>query len=78
MRSFPCCKIFSKRAIIISMNHFNTFLDTSFEEAVAQVTDAFKEEGMGVLTEMDVQTTLKKKFDVNFRKYKILDACYPY
>jgi uncharacterized protein (DUF302 family) len=59
------------------MNHFSTFLDTSFEEAVTQVTDALKEEGMGVLTEIDVQATLKKKIDVNFRKYKILGACHP-
>jgi uncharacterized protein (DUF302 family) len=59
------------------MNHFSTFLDTSFEEAVAQVSEALKQEGMGVLTEIDVQATLKKKIDVDFRKYKILGACHP-
>jgi uncharacterized protein (DUF302 family) len=59
------------------MNHFSTFLDTSFEEAVTQVTEALKKEGMGVLTEIDVQATLKKKIDVDFRKYKILGACHP-
>jgi uncharacterized protein (DUF302 family) len=53
------------------MNHFSKVLDTSFEDAIAQVTDALKQEGMGVLTEIDVQATLKKKIDVDFRKYKI-------
>jgi uncharacterized protein (DUF302 family) len=59
------------------MSHFSTFLDTSFEQAITQVTNALKEEGMGVLTEIDVQATLKKKIDVDFRKYKILGACHP-
>ena len=59
------------------MNHFSTFLDTFFEEAVTQVTDALKGEGMGILTEIDIQATLKKKIDVDFRKYKILGACHP-
>jgi uncharacterized protein (DUF302 family) len=59
------------------MNHFSKVLDTSFEEAITQVTNALKEEGMGVLTEIDVQATLKKKIDVDFRKYKILGACHP-
>ncbi len=59
------------------MNHFSKILDTSFEEAISQVTNALKEQGMGVLTEIDVQATLKKKIDVNFRKYKILGACHP-
>jgi uncharacterized protein (DUF302 family) len=59
------------------MNHFSKILDTSFEEAITQVTNALKEEGMGVLTEIDVQATLKKKINVDFRKYKILGACHP-
>lgn len=59
------------------MNHFSKVLDTSFEEAITQVTNALKEEGMGVLTEIDVQATLKKKINVDFRKYKILGACHP-
>ena len=59
------------------MNHFSKVLDTSFEDAIEQVTEALKKEGMGVLTEIDVRATLKKKIDVNFRKYKILGACHP-
>ena len=56
---------------------FSTVLDTSYEEAVTKVTDALKEEGFGVLTEIDVKATLKKKLDKEFRKYVILGACNP-
>ena len=56
---------------------FSTVLNTSYEEAVTKVTDALKEEGFGVLTEIDVKATLKKKLDKEFRKYVILGACNP-
>jgi uncharacterized protein (DUF302 family) len=56
---------------------FSTVLDASYEEAITKVTDALKEEGFGVLTEIDVKATLKKKLDVDFRKYVILGACNP-
>jgi uncharacterized protein (DUF302 family) len=56
---------------------FSTVLDTSFEDAVSRVTESLKEEGFGVLTEIDVKSTLKKKLNVDFRKYVILGACNP-
>src|SRR4030043_248007 len=56
---------------------FTTVLNTSYEEAVSKVTKALKEEGFGVLTEIDVKATLKKKLDVDFRPYVILGACNP-
>jgi uncharacterized protein (DUF302 family) len=53
------------------------FVDTTFNEAVERVTAALKSEGFGVLTEIDVRATLRKKLDVDFRRYVILGACNP-
>ncbi|MCF1192043.1 DUF302 domain-containing protein [Mangrovimonas sp. AS39] len=59
--------------------YFNTTLNgISFEEALDLVTSELKKEGFGVLTEIDVQATLKKKIDVDFKKYRILGACNPH
>lgn len=52
-------------------------LRASFEEALVRVPEALKSEGFGVLTEIDVQSTLKQKIGVDFRRYKILGACNP-
>lgn len=57
--------------------YFNKTVDLSFEEAIARVTEELKKEGFGVLTEIDVTATLKKKLNVDFRPYKILGACNP-
>ncbi len=57
--------------------YFAKLLDRSVDEAVADVTDALKAEGFGVLTTIDVQSTLKSKLDVNFPPYRILGACNP-
>ena len=59
--------------------YFNQVLtNTSFEEAVERVTLDLKNEGFGIITEIDVKETFKKKIDVDFRKYKILGACNPH
>lgn len=52
-------------------------LDMSYEAAVERTTAALKEEGFGILTEIDVKATLKEKLDADFRKYVILGACNP-
>lgn len=57
--------------------YFSKVLDTSFEEAIDKVTKELKEEGFGILTEIDVKETFKKKLNVDFRKYRILGACNP-
>ena len=57
--------------------YFSKKVDMNFEEAIPNVTEGLKKEGFGILTEIDVTATLKKKLNVDFRKYRILGACNP-
>ena len=57
--------------------YLSKVLDTPFEESVTKVTEELRKQGFGVLTEIDVKGTLKKKLNVDFRKYRILGACNP-
>lgn len=57
--------------------YFEKTTDYAFEKALEKVTEELQKEGFGILTEIDVQATLKKKLNVDFRKYRILGACNP-
>ena len=57
--------------------YINRTLSRSFDQVLEQVEAGLKEQGFGVLTEIDVKATFKKKLDVDFRRYKILGACNP-
>lgn len=56
---------------------FSKIVDLGYDEAIEKVTEELQKEGFGVLTEIDVKATLKKKLDVDFKPYKILGACNP-
>jgi uncharacterized protein (DUF302 family) len=71
----PVTKIVEGAAIM--SYYFSKIIDMPFEAAIDHVTAELKKQGFGVLTEIDVKATLKKKLEVDFRNYKILGACNP-
>ena len=58
--------------------YFSKIVNYDFDTAIANVTEELKKEGFGVLTEIDVKETFKKKLNIDFKKYRILGACNPH
>jgi len=67
----------AKKEIQNMSYYFTKTISIGYEQALIKVQEELKKEGFGIITEIDVTETLKKKLDVNFRKYKILGACNP-
>lgn len=82
MVKYPRKNTKKAKKILIQKNktmsyYFNKTVNGSFEDIIDKVTKRLKDEGFGILTEIDVTATLKKKLDVDFKKYRILGACNP-
>ena len=61
----------------IKKYYFTKTINCSFENAIQKIKDSLKEEGFGILTEIDMKATLQKKLQVDFHNYTILGACNP-
>jgi uncharacterized protein (DUF302 family) len=70
-------RIFIGGHVMAQAYSIRTTVNTSYEETIPRVTDALKQEGFGILTQIDVKDTLKKKLNIDFAKYVILGACNP-
>jgi uncharacterized protein (DUF302 family) len=57
--------------------YFSKIINTDFNKAIDKVTGELKKQGFGIVSEIDVKKTLKKKLNIDFKKYKILGACNP-
>ncbi len=57
--------------------YFTKRINGDFQNTISKLTEELKKEGFGILTEIDVRETFKKKLDIDFKKYKILGACNP-
>jgi uncharacterized protein (DUF302 family) len=57
--------------------YFSRTVQTTFDDALSRVIEELKKEGFGLLTDIDVKETLKRKLDVDFRRYRILGVCNP-
>ena len=63
--------------VCMSSYEISTIITLNYDESIKKVIEALKKEGFGILTEIDVKATLKKKLDVDFERYIILGACNP-
>jgi uncharacterized protein (DUF302 family) len=70
------CRLPRERETLMSY-YFSKTLSVGFDDAVRRSIEGLKKEGFGIITEIDVKETFKKKINVDFRNYRILGACNP-